>query len=206
MIVVVEGPSAAGKTTWCTQHAPLWLPEPGRWSIEEILQYQVGRWRQAVAADDRGDTIVLDGDPFKLYFDWALWRAGASSEAEWKAAVAAARRSVAAGDLGLADLILYSDPGVDELRRRKESDRTRSRRNFARNTAMRQSFREWYQCVGLLDADRVIWEHPADGLDEGHLQVGRRPDRSTVATVDALLESLPRVPVPAGRGTDERWR
>ena len=160
--------------------------------MEEILQYQVERWRKAVAADEQGETIVLDGDPFKLYFNWAMWRAGLSSEAEWKAASGAARRSVAAGDLGLADLILYSYPGVDELRRRKESDPTRARRNFARNTAMRTSFREWYQCVGRLDPDRVIWEHPADGLDERHLRLGRRSNRSSVATVDALLASLPR--------------
>jgi hypothetical protein len=160
--------------------------------MDEILQFQVERWRTAVAADEQGETIVLDGDPFKLYFNWAMWRAGTTSDAEWKDATVEARGSVAAGDLGLADLILYGDPGVDELRRRKESDPTRSRRNFDRNTAMRQSFRKWYQCVGLLDADRVIWEHPAHGLSERHLGVGRRQDRSSVTTVDALLASLPR--------------
>lgn len=191
MIVVVEGPSAAGKTTWCARHATDWLPEPGRWSMDEILRYQIGRWRHAVAADEQGETVVLDGDPFKLYLDWARWRAGASSESQWEAAVAVARRSVAAGDLGLADLILYSDPGEEELRRRKESDRTRSRRNFARNTAMRHRFRQWYEAVGALDADRVIWEHPSEGLGDRHLQVGRRSGRSAPATFDALLGLLP---------------
>lgn len=191
VIVVVEGPSAAGKTTWCMRHAVGFLPEPGRWPIDEVLRYQRERWRLAVSADSRGELVVLDGDPFKLYFSWASLRAGALTEPDWAAAVAVARGSFAAGDLGLADLVLYSDPGGDELRRRKEGDSTRSRRNFVRNTAMRSSFGLWFEAVSQLDTDRVLWEHPSAGLGEPHLAVGRRPERSSLTTFDTLLESLP---------------
>lgn len=191
VIVVVEGPSAAGKTTWCRQHASDWLPEPGRWPIDEVLRYQVDRWRQAVADDGHGELVVLDGDPFKLYFSWALRQEGALSEGEWQQMVETVRSQFAAGDLGLADLVLYSDPGEDELRRRKASDKTRSRRNFERNTALRLHFLRWYRALSALDPARVIWEHPAGGLSDHHLALGSRPSRSGPELLDRLIARLP---------------
>ncbi len=44
--------------------------------MDQILLYQVDRWRRAVAVDERGEVVVLDGDPFKLYYGWASWRVG----------------------------------------------------------------------------------------------------------------------------------
>jgi len=38
--------------------------------MEEINRYQIKRWRDAVEADARGKRVVLDGDPFKLYYSW----------------------------------------------------------------------------------------------------------------------------------------
>jgi hypothetical protein len=190
MIVVVEGPSATGKTTWCRRHAPRWLPEPGRWPIDRVLRYQVDRWRQAVALDAHGEIVVLDGDPFKLYYSWAAWRVGSLTETEWEAAVETTRRDFVAGDCGLADLVLHSDPGEDELRRRMEADHRRARRNFELNTSMRPYFRQWYETVRTLDPKRVVWEHPADGLTEDLLAAGRRPSRSDPGLFDELLARL----------------
>ena len=127
-----------------------------------MLRYQLERWRHAVAADANGELVVLDGDPFKLYFAWASWRAGALTELAWNAPPADARSSFVAGDLGFADLVLYSDPGEDELRRRKAADSSRSRRNFERNTAMRFSFRRWYETMSELDPQRFGSIHPKD--------------------------------------------
>jgi hypothetical protein len=190
MIVVVEGPSAAGKTTWCKTHAPQSLPEPGRGSIDEILRYQIDRWRRATAADARGEVMVLDGDPFKLYYSWASWRVGHITEADWNAAVEATRRHFVVGDYGLADLVLYTDPGDDELRRRKHADTTRTRRNFDLHTTMRPHFRRWYEAVARLDERRVIWDHPADGMTERLLAVGPRPMRSDPQLFDRILAYL----------------
>jgi hypothetical protein len=190
VIIVVEGPSAAGKTTWCRRHAPYWLPEPGRWPIDQVIRYQIDRWREAVAADVRGETVVLDGDPFKLYYTWASWRIGDLSEREWLATADTTRRAFVAGDHGLADLVLYADPGEDELRRRKDTDDTRSRRNFARHTSMRPYFRYWYEAVSCLDPPRVVWQHPSTGLTDLHLAVGRRPSRSDADLFDRLLAAL----------------
>jgi len=191
MIVVVEGPSAAGKTTWCRRNASRWLPEPERGPIDQVLRYQIDRWRKAVAADAAGELVMLDGDPFKLYYSWAEWRAGALDESEWEARVDTTRRQFINGDYGVADLVLYSDPGEVELRRRKEADRTRSRRSFERHTAMRLHFAQWYEAVSALDPNRVVWEHPADGLTEDLLALGRRRSRSDPGLFDHLLARLP---------------
>lgn len=186
MIVVVEGPSAAGKTTWCRTHAPQWLPEPLR--SDDVLGYQIDRWRTAVAAGP--EVVFLDGDPFKLYYSWACWRIGRIDKPTWREEVRVARELFVGGDYGIADLILYADPGLDELYRRKAADTTRQRRNFEPHTQMRPYFREWYEAVADLDPRRVLWEHPTGGVSEDHLSVGPRPGRSDPDLFDHLLARL----------------
>ena len=68
VIVVVEGPSAAGKTTWCRTHVSTWMPEPEPGPLEAVLDAQRARWRAAVDADATGEVVVLDGDPLKLWY------------------------------------------------------------------------------------------------------------------------------------------
>jgi hypothetical protein len=190
MIVVVEGPSAAGKTTWCRRHAPRALPEPGRWPMDEVRRYQLARWREALRADAAGEIVVLDGDPFKLYYAYAQRALGEITAAGWDAEVALFRPLVAAGDHGLADLVLYADPGDAELARRREADATRSRRNFARHTAMRPAFRRWYEGVSALDPARVVWEHPRAGLTADLLALAPRSPRSGADLFDRLLTAV----------------
>ena len=140
---------------------------------------------------------MLDGDPLKLWYAYAERVAGSIAEPAWRAALEQARHDVEGGDLGFADLVLYGDPGVDELLRRKEADRTRTRRNFERHTAMAPSFRRWYEALADVDAttdgaERVIWELPESGLD-GVLRSGPidpRPVRSDVGLLDAVLARL----------------
>ncbi len=158
--------------------------------MDEILRYQIDRWREAVAADARGEVVVLDGDPFKLYYSWASWKVGHIDESRWLEEVQATRRLFVEGDYGVADLILYADPGLEELRRRRDSDTTRLRRNFELHTSMRPHFRQWYESVADLDRQRVVWKHPHDGLSEGLLNLGRRAARSDPQLFDRLFASL----------------
>ena len=95
------------------------------------------------------------------------------------------------GGYGLADVVLYADPGDEELLRRKQDDPARRRRNFELHSAMRPHFRAWYEAVAVLDPDRVIWEHPPEGVSPALLKIGRRPRRSNLASFDRLLEQLP---------------
>lgn len=164
--------------------------------MERVLAYQRSRWREALRADAAGEVVVLDGDPFKLYYPYARRWLGEITAGDWESEVARVRPLVAAGNHGLADLVLYADPGAPELARRRDGDPTRTRRNFARHTAMRPAFRRWYAAVASLDPARVVWSHPAGGLTDDLLAVGRRDPRSGAVLFDRLLRALE--PPPPG--------
>src|SRR5581483_1508150 len=86
MIISVEGPSAAGKTTWCRSRFP------GRY-VPETLAKAAGpqpadhtqlarlwteancaRLQQALDLERESGLAVCDGDPFKLHYTWCMWQ------------------------------------------------------------------------------------------------------------------------------------
>jgi len=188
---VVEGPSAAGKTTWCRCHADgRWLPEPEMAPLPDQKAYQRARWRQALAMDAEGELVVLDGDPFKYYYDLCLLRAGLVTEAEWHGTLAEARQMLEAGELGFADLVLYSDPGPDQLRQHRDADSTRRRSNFELHVSFGPTMAEWYRAIDMLEPGRVIWRFPVDGLTPDLVARGRRQFRSGPGMLERLLSGL----------------
>lgn len=89
VLVAVEGPSAAGKTTWCRAHAGRFVAEyspAGREPDGVDLALQAGYWvetnsaRLAAAAElERTEGVaVCDGDPLKLHYSWCLAAVGAA--------------------------------------------------------------------------------------------------------------------------------
>jgi hypothetical protein len=150
------------------------------------------RWQQAVDLEKSHGLAVCDTDPFKLHYSWCVARIGAGPIERFQAGAAAAREWFAAGRLGFADLVLVEIPSAEELRRRKEDDSTRTRRNFALHERLADPLREWYSTLASVDdADRVRWELPEDGLP-AVLPAPRR-DRCSLALLDAFLDALPSV-------------
>lgn len=81
MIVAVEGPSAAGKTTWCRTHAAQFVPEymptgagPDGSTPDVQADYWVkinsGRWAEAVELERSTGLAICDSDPLKLHYSW----------------------------------------------------------------------------------------------------------------------------------------
>ncbi len=206
MIIVVEGPSAAGKTTWVAghrEHAAVIEEYAGRANAGdpasladpiEAASYwalvNANRWASAIDAERRGEIVLCDSDPFKLSFTWSLWRAGLAAASEWRAARDASRRMFAARRLGIADLFLVSIPDQDTLTRHKDADKTRKRRNFGVNSQLGEPLREWYHAVSQLDATRVHWSFPATGLHDLVRQGPRKP-RTGPEIFDHLIDLLP---------------
>ena len=201
MIIVAEGPSAAGKTTWCLRNHPdRFLPEDsprwrgatpeGRLNPLETAQFWTDfncrRWARAEELEFRDGTAVCDTDPFKLHYSWCRWRVGDMRYWEWGYHRDAAGAAFASGDLGLADLVVYFDDEVEKLRARRRGDAGRRRHRFDLHLRLRAPLREWYAAVDRLDPGRVAWEGP-DGVREG----SPRAERTGVALFGRLLQELP---------------
>jgi hypothetical protein len=201
VIIVVEGPSGAGKTTWCRTHGGKYallesLPDHATVPTEPLaaarfwVDRNVARWDEVLAREARDGLVVVDTDPFKLHFVWTLFRTGQVSEIEWTMQRDAARDAFASGRYALADVILVSDVDVATLRAQREADPSRTRRNFDRHVVLRDSLLRWYRAIDRLEAGRVVFGLPPDGITPDLLAKGKRANRSGLDLFDRLMTEL----------------
>jgi hypothetical protein len=171
MILVVEGPSAAGKTTWTARWpARFVVPEtrraepPAVADTEKVARYFAGlncaRWSSAIAIEHGEGIAICDTDPLKLHYDYCLARIGHGSWTQFQAGVEACRNAIAGKRLGMADLVICCIPDDAALDRHRHSDLSRTRRNFAIHRALGPALNDWYRTLERLDPGRVVWELP----------------------------------------------
>jgi hypothetical protein len=201
VIIVVEGPSGAGKTTWCRTHGRSYalleeLPDHGTVPSEPEAQARfwvernVARWRQVMERERRDSLVVVDTDPFKLHYIWTLWRTGQVPQQEWDLQREASRDAFSTGGYALADLYLVSDIDEATLRARRDADKTRTRRGFARHVLLRDSLLRWYRAIDALEPGRVRFGLPETGLTPDLLALGPRQVRSGAELFERLLARL----------------
>mgnify|MGYP004511404347 CR=1 FL=1 len=199
MIIVVEGISASGKSTWCVRHGGSHVvPENGRLdgAPDRVADPQgaaafwaernVDRWRRALAVERATGYAVCDTDPLKLHYVWCLWRIGEASDRDWSLELAATRQTIADGRIGFADLYLVADTDVEIARRQAMTDTERNRRNFECHARLRPALLEWYAVIGMVLPDRVRFGLPA-ALPVG-IVAG---ERHGLAAFDAMIARLP---------------
>jgi hypothetical protein len=201
VIVVVEGPSGAGKTTWCRRHGGRFalleelpdhstVPREPEAAARFWVERNVARWRQVVEREQRDGLIVVDVDPFKLHYVWTLWRTGQVPQLEWDLQREASRQAFSAGDYALADLYLVSDIDETTLRARRDADTTRTRGGFERHVLLRDSLLRWYRAINELEPGRVRFGLPDSGLTPDLLTLGPRQLRSGADLFERLLARL----------------
>jgi hypothetical protein len=200
VIVVVEGPSAAGKTTWCrsqpwpvvAEYSPTGNEPDGS---DDALRaaFWVGvnsaRWQQAAELDVEHEVVLCDGDPMKLHYSWSLARIGAAPWSRFDCEFRHARAALADGRLGMADLVLVSVPPTDVLQARRAADTTRRRRSFDVHVELAAPLREWYTAVDQADPGAVVWGWPAGGVP---LESPKGRRLGSPALLDRVVETLPR--------------
>ncbi len=197
MIVVVEGPSAAGKTTWARTHRPARVvpegvhhpPDGVVASADFWTEVHAERWRAALELERASGLAVCDTDPFKLHYTWCKWMIGEESREVWLAHRALHRRALREHRLGFADLVLCEIPDPDELLRRKEGDPHRRRRNFSLHARLAEPLRCWYRALDAVEPGRVQWQFPIDDASWRHTPV--RHNRYALDFFDSLLDALP---------------
>jgi len=201
VIIVVEGPSGAGKTTWCRTHAGAnallealpdhsTVPNGPEAAARFWVERNVARWEKILAREARDGLVVVDTDPFKLHFVWTLLRSGQISELEWTMQRDAARDAFASGRYALADVFLVSDVDAATLRARRDADPSRTRTNFERHVLLRDSLLRWYQAIDRLEPGRVDFGFPAEGITAELIARGKRARRSGRELFDHLMKEL----------------
>ncbi len=202
MIIVVEGPSGAGKTTWCERrggpHALLealpdhaTVPTDPEAEARFWVERNVARWNEVLERERRDGLVIVDTDPFKLHFVWTLWKTGRASESSWTMQRDVAREAFAAGRFALADVFLVADIDIATLRARRDADATRTRRNFETHVVLRDSLLRWYQAIDALEPGRVRFGLPEGGAPRELIALGPRRVRSGAGLFDRLLTFLP---------------
>lgn len=203
MIVAVEGPSAAGKTTWCgaaavefvAEYAPTAAEPDGSEAACQALYWtdvNTARWSQALDLEDRRGVAICDTDPMKLHYSWCLARVGAAPASRFAHELASVGEEMSQQELGFADVVLVTVPDEATLRLQKAGDPTRSRRSFELHAGLREPLIEWYQCLDRLKPGHVAWELPEDGIYSIDGSVSR-VDRYDVRVLDAFVGGLPRL-------------
>jgi hypothetical protein len=200
MIIVLEGPTAAGKTTWGLRHAgAVLVPETGAASeppaeVETAARFWAEsgaeRWKHAIEIESRAGVAVCDTDPLKLHYSWSLCRIGVGNANDFWQQAAAYREMIASSQLGFADRYFVAIPDRKTLETRRAIDLSRRRRNFDLHARLGTSLREWYSAVEELRPGSVTWQFPEDGT--GGLTAVSRP-RHDLETFDALVEHLAKV-------------
>lgn len=201
MIIVVEGPSGAGKTTWCRTHAGAHallealpdltaVPRDPHAAARFWVERNVARWNDVLERERRDGLVVVDTDPFKLHYVWSRWRTGQATIEQWELERTTSREAFSAGRYALADVVLYADVDEATLRTRRASDPTRTRRNFESHVRLRESSLRWYRALDALDPGRVIFGLPDDGITPRILARGQRRERSGPALFDRLMREL----------------
>ena len=205
MIIVVEGASAAGKTTWVRQHAaPHLVPEsspdaaaPDRNTApEEWVRYwqeqNERRWRRAVELEQETGLAVCDTDPLKAHYVWCLWQAGLADRVGWDLQCEMTIAAFEERRIGFADLVLFANLDEAELRARRSADASRQRRRFETHVRLVAPLKRWYEAVDRLATGRVAWRLPDEGLSSELRAVGRRGERSGSALFARFLKELER--------------
>ncbi|MFF2082539.1 hypothetical protein ACFVVM_02130 [Nocardia sp. NPDC058176] len=202
MIVAVEGPSAAGKTTWCrsaglgfvAEYAPTGAEPDGSDPVGQAA-YWAGvnsrRWARALELEDATGVAVCDSDPLKLHYSWCLAAVGAAPLSRFEHELDAVRSAFAQRCLGFPDVVLLSIPDPPQLIAQRLGDPTRRRRHFDLHARLSEPLAEWYAALERLDSGRVIDGFPS-ALDLETL-APPRPDRYDLDRLDSLVDELPTV-------------
>lgn len=199
MIVVVEGISASGKSSWCMRLGTgCIVPENGRMpgapdrtrdpagAAAFWAERNVDRWQAALAMERRGSLALCDTDPLKLHYVWCLRRIGEASEQDWHYELAATRATIERGEIGFADRYLVAEVAPEIARARARADASRSRRNFELHVRLQPALIAWYAALDAVLPGRVQF-----GLPPALPATCETGERYSLSAFDRMIATLP---------------
>jgi hypothetical protein len=197
MLIVIEGVSAAGKSTRAARYAPAVLDEiAGPTPVSDVRaaarywsERDCERWARGLELEREHGVACFDTDPLKIHYSWCLWQIGHGQREEWRAGVQAIRERLVERQIGFADQILFLEPPEHVVRSQKAHDLTRRRGKFEVHVRLHEPLRRWYQTLESLAPGRVVFNahlapHP--------FPVEKRADRYSVDLFDAFMNGMDR--------------
>jgi len=197
MIVAIEGASASGKTTWCRAHCPGDCVDetPETTAAPDLYAdpAEVGRfwvnhnsanWQRAIGSEREHGVAVCDGDPFHLYFAWALWKVGELDGRLFEIESELYRTALQERRIGFVDRVLWLEVPIDELRRRAAADATRRRKRHELYLRLVPWMKAWFDLRERLVPGSL---QPLDsGVSMGALNATASPHRYSLALLAEL--------------------
>jgi hypothetical protein len=208
VIVVLEGISAAGKTTFARQFGEgRFVPEiPVKGTLPDKnadldvhaqfwAEHNVRKFQMALEIEREHGFAVCDTDPMKIHYSWCMERAGFHWPDKFAHSQVFVRGAIDAGRLGFADLYLVKriEPAV--ARAQKDGDPTRRRGNFDQHLALQPHLMDWFMTMSEVLPGRVRWAFPEKDALLTELKEKapeEDPRRFDVSVFDALIERLPK--------------
>lgn len=167
MLIVIEGQSAVGKTTFL---APL---PPEQVVAEEVLQIPASagplealpygvelntrRWKRLVEAEARYGRAYADSDPLKLYYGFALVSVGELPREVFDEGWRLSAQAVAERKQGLVDHVVFLSAPPEKLAERKSGDASRRRGKFALHVRLGPAMEAYYAALERLRPGTVRW-------------------------------------------------
>lgn len=164
-IVCLEGTSAVGKSTTCKVFAEInnayvveethFLFGPTNLTGIELvnwhLECQIKRWQIALEKSREYEFVLLDGDIFKLWYDWVYGYDEKMFEYESNYF----RQKIISNEISFPHcyVVLWSDEA--ELRKRKESDKTRRRGGFEKHLKLVEPQIKYFNALNACVPDYV---------------------------------------------------
>ncbi|MFE4762439.1 MULTISPECIES: AAA family ATPase [Bacillus cereus group] len=154
-IVAFEGASAVGKSTTCRElernYGAFIIPEvnvlferPRNEHRTWYFEKQVERWNMAVQKSQQYEIVILDGDIYQpLSYNWCfhfdIFNQPLSLIENFY------KEKLINKEIGFPDQYFYLYTDDEELRKRKEFDETKSRRNFEKHLHIAKPFQRYYE-------------------------------------------------------------
>jgi len=158
------------------------------------IEFNAGLWQKALQVEKREGLAVCDTDPLHLYFSWSLWKAGALPKKLFDAEVPLYRRAMEQGRIGFADVVLWREAPVDELRMRAKLDPNRRRRRHKLYLSLIPWMRAWFDARTHIFPGTVRpWLELLDSEDL-RVATAAASHRYDLNAFDAMLSDLSAAP------------
>ncbi len=210
-IILLEGASAVGKTTTaealCDEFSAYRVPEVNALfdtskedSTTWYFERQCDRWEIAVNRERDHEFVILDGDVLQpLWYNWIAHglsddRADIEEFAPLDSIYQFFREKLQERAVGFPDRYFFLHTDTDSLRRRKNGDETRTRRNFESHLEFATPQRHYFEQLQTQSPRRVRLVH-TQSIETNCSTIrinlpasDNRTDRYSLTVLDAMYD------------------